>query len=103
MKTINAGGVKGAICRISPWAGRPAAAAVAAGAPEHIAPHAADLIDLYRAEPRDNRGQPVHCRSPGLVKISVGESWLMVNQTRWKAICEPQPKSHGGGDGFASG
>jgi hypothetical protein len=39
----------------------------------------------------------------GLIKISVGESWLMVNQTRWKAICEPQPKSHGGGDGFASG
>ena len=61
------------------------------------------LTALYRTEARDNHDKPVESRGTGLVKIPVGQGWLVVDQVRWEAAYEPQPEGYGGRVPFATG
>jgi hypothetical protein len=55
------------------------------------------LLDLYRTEPVGYNSKPAESRGAGLVKIPVGAGWIVVDQTRWEAAYEPQPKGGWGG------
>ena len=61
------------------------------------------MTALYRTESRDNRDKLVESRGAGLVKIPVGRGWLVMDQVRWEAAYEPQPKGWGGEITFATG
>ena len=63
---------------------------------------------LYRSESRvpvaepfsrpsiEDRIDTVPSRGAGLVKIPVGRGWIIIDQVRWEAAYEKQPKGYGG-------
>ena len=67
------------------------------------APGPPGLIDLYRTEPVGYNNKPAESRGAGLVKMAVGQGWIVVDQTRWEVAYEKEPKGYGGRVSFATG
>ena len=58
---------------------------------------------LYRTELRDYQDKVIESRGAGLVKVSVGRGWIVIDQARWEAAYEPQPQVWGSKVQFADG
>jgi hypothetical protein len=75
----------------------------------------AGMTALYRTESRvpvrepfsrpsiEDRIDTIPSRGAGLVKIPVGRGLIIIDQVRWEAAYEKQPKSHGGTVTFKTG